>query len=129
MPYGLNIAHWEKECFDLAFGLAFKLEGIDNMRVKGFKMVGNSLHLLKHIDDRNKNHVFSRFHMNLEQIISFVWGWLQDADYGKHGSEDDGSYKKGFKIRSGNWCDSKHGGSDDPCVFAIIDPVWFYFGK
>jgi hypothetical protein len=67
--------------------------------------------------------------MNLEQIISYVWGWLQDADYGKHGSEDDSNYKKGFKIRSGNWCDSEHGGSDDPCVFAIIDPVWLYFGK
>jgi hypothetical protein len=68
------------------------------------------------------------YDMNSKQITDFVWGWLEQVDYGDHGEEGDGSYGQGFHFEAndfGNYIK----GCDECSVAVVVTPMWFYYGK
>ena len=58
--------------------------------------------------------------MGLEAASSFIWGWLQTADYGVE-PRTDGSYKKGF------WFQTSRSGWNQE-IFQIATS-WMIWGK
>lgn len=73
------------------------------------------LHLYWYYDENN-NSIKLPYPFNIDQCIEFVWGWLQNADYGPE-PDINGSCSKGWKIGG-----SKGGGWSH--VIFTVEPVW-----
>ena len=67
------------------------------------------------------------YEMNVDEITSFVWGWLSRVDYGKEPCTD-GSTGKGFRFRAKGFGDCMEG-CDEYSVGVIVSPEWFVYGK
>lgn len=64
------------------------------------------------------------YKMTFAQALSFVQGWLQNAEYGRQ-PDHDGSNSKGWRVYNEAWGHV----SDDWAAFVAIEPVWALHGK
>ncbi len=72
------------------------------------------LHMYWYYDDDNTNATKLPYPFNLDQCVEFVWGWLQNANYGPE-PDIDGSCSRGWRIKGGSWA---------PYVIFVIEPMW-----
>lgn len=63
--------------------------------------------------------------MNIEQVISFAWGWFEQSKVNGNQPDHDGDNEKGFNIYNEDW--GHVGGEYSAC--AAITPIWAMYGK
>ena len=68
--------------------------------------------------------------MDVDEITSFVLGWLKRVDYVDYGDEPDtdGSTAKAFHFQAKDYWGSE-GYCDDYCVGVIVSPEWIVYDK
>ena len=114
----------EKESFDLAMRLITLNEKpySKDFACNGYKIIDNELYLSRYSDKAEK----FPYEYDLEQTISFAWGWYKSNQKPTNNQPDtDGSTKVAFELsteRSGV-------GSQDWGMFCSIKPIWFVYGK
>ncbi len=112
--------------FLLAFNLLFEIRG----KAIAYKVEDNNL-VLYDFPETKHNAVILPYPMNAEQAAAFVWGWLQTVSPTTPEPCGDGDTQVGWEIKgdSGHAYDRNGGLSSEFHSFAVIRPVWFYFGK
>lgn len=128
----LNYTYRGKHVFDLAMRLAFTTEyEKDKLKgVVGYKIHNNTMFLFDFYGESNKedkDYVKLPYVMNLEQAISFVWGWFDGVSPNENKPDSDGDVVKGFTITTDgtDW----RGGINFYHSFIAIKPTWIVYGK
>lgn len=119
----------KREAFDLAFQLIALDECVwdkehrkDVFKCNGYRLNDNRLFLSRYSDKA----VRFPYDFNLEQTINFAWGWWQaNPEPTERHPDTDGSIEVGWRVTT-EMCGV---GSDDWGMFAMVEPIWFVYGK
>jgi hypothetical protein len=128
----IKITFRSKPVFDAAMRLAFmdEYKREKPLEVVGYRIKDNAMVLFGYEPDKGKEKegfVKLPYPMGVEEIISFVYGWLQKTKPNYNEPDTDGSVEQGFLITTDgtDW----RGGSEFWGSFIAIKPVWIVYGK
>jgi hypothetical protein len=132
---GLMVRAKTRETFEMAMRIAFQYES------KAVAYAVDYKHGMILYWSKPTNSVFNAqplpYAMNVDQVINFVWGWLESLwenydEYKKFimpdGGENvdhDGHNEKGFQVYNSNWGNI----GNDWYSFVAISPAYIWIGK
>lgn len=65
------------------------------------------------------------YEMEVDEVIGFVWGWLERTSPKEKQPDHDGDNEKGFRVYNEDW-----GHVDNKWeAFVAITPIWAMYGK
>lgn len=125
MNNDIKIRYRGKHVFDIAMQVAFTSEYEKQTTTAcAYKVVDNKMFLLDGVKENDKSIQLFPYKMNLQQCISFVWGWLENTEPIASEPDSDGSVNQGFNITT-DGC----GWKGEHMAFICIEPVWIIYGK
>jgi len=131
MNNDISIKFISKPVFDASMRLAFmdEYESKKPLEVIGYRIQKNTMYLFNYKTDSNSGVGFVNlpYAMGVEEVISFVYGWLAKTKPDYEEPDTDGSVEQGFEITTDgtDW----RGGSQFYGSFIAIRPIWIVYGK
>jgi len=131
MNNDISIKFISKPIFDAAMRLAFmdEYETKKPLEVIGYRIHKNAMYLFDYKTDSNSGEGFVNlpYAMGVEEVISFVYGWLGKTKPDYEQPDTDGSVEQGFEITTEgtDW----RGGLKFYHSFIAIRPIWIVYEK
>ena len=104
------------------FRLAMKIACSKHSHVIGYRIHENTMILYW---AKNDNCILLPYEMDVNQVVNFVWGWLEKTPPNYPEPDHDGDNGRGFRVYNESWGHIK----GEWQAFIAIMPIWAMYGK
>jgi hypothetical protein len=135
--FSIDVVSHGKTNFDKAMMIAFNAwdnENEDREKAKYYTILPDNTLILYSFEPSSKKENLKElpYEMNVKKAISFVWGFLEDAEIIDDYPDIDGSVEPGWRVWDGNKNASYEEQEEwvyDGGLIVAIQPVWLEYHK